>query len=711
MLEDPLVGTKLDSRYEIIELIGLGAWSRVYKAKQIALGRVVSVKVLQPHLAIDEKKWKRFEQEAKVSSSIKHPNIVNVFDYGLRPQPFIVMEYLQGATLAHRIKRAGPVPVQEALELFTEISDALQAAHEKGLIHRDLKPANVMLAESQDGRTVAKLLDLGLAKLVDSDSQTLVQLTTTGQVLGSPAYMSPEQCTEGKLDARSDIYSFGCLMYEALTAQRAFDADNAAECMRKHLLELPPAMSSIRGSTEIPESLEGIVFRALAVEPIERYQSVVDVRKDLSAVAEGKTQGLNYAKQEFGARLSRLRRYLRQPKVQLACSLTALIVLLAFVFFLNREALVNAAWQYQYEQGKRLLTEQNYDKAEPKFKSALHLTKWFAKDDWRTTRTFAQLRNLYRAEGTTIMAKEYSERIAALGKANQKFDSELKAAALAQKAGHYTQAEHLLKNVIEQQRKLHDSTFALSFSLVRLGEVEKLAGDLAQSEKLFRESLSIREKVLDQENPLLTEAIEQLAEVCLSQARNTEAQELLEEVLKLKKKELGPLDPEVAAIQGRLADAYWGQSKFATAEQLYKEALSMMDKAGKSDDVRTAPILGGLARLYTQAQKYEKADPLVLRSLAILKKEYGRDSLMICPALTVMGNLRFAQGRIDDAIACMKEAYNIHSSKLGEVNQSTLTSLENLIRVVRSKDPELAAKLERQSETIRTGLTTAGADR
>ncbi len=711
MLEDPLVGTKLDSRYEILELIGVGAWSRVYKARQIALGRLVSVKVLQPQLAIDDRKWKRFEQEAKVSSSIKHPNIVNVFDFGLHPQPFIVMEYLEGVTLAHRVKRYGPVPVQQALGLFTEICDALQAAHEKGLIHRDLKPANVMLTESSEGKTVAKVLDLGLAKLVDSDDQTIVKLTTTGQVLGSPAYMSPEQCTEGKLDARSDIYSLGCLIYEALTGKRAFDADNSAECMRKHLLELPPGMNSIDSSLQIPEPLEGIVFRALAVEPIERYQTVADVKKDLLSVAEGKTEGLLYTRKEWGARLSQLRRYLQQPKVQITCSSIALLVLSTFIFFFNREAIVNAAWQYQYDQGKQLLNQQSYDKAEPKLKSALYLTSWFGADDWRTGRSLVQLRNLYKAKHESSLAQELNSRIVVLEKGSQKWTAELQSAEKKQKEGHYAQSESILTNIIAQQRLSPQDRLALSFSLIKLGDAYKLAGKLPNSETAYRESLSIREKYLDRDDPLLTESIEQLAEICLFQGRYSEARELLEEVLTLKKRALGAFDPEVAVILGRLADAYWGQNQFSTAEQFYKEALSIMDKAGKSNDTRTAPISGGLARLYTQAQKYEKAEPLALRSLSIQKKEYGDGNLMTCPALTVLGNLRFAQGRLDEATACMKEAYDIYINKLGETNQGTLTSLENLIRVVRSKNPELATKLEQQSESIRARLTSASTNR
>ncbi len=708
MLEDPLVGTKLDSRYEIIELIGLGAWSRVYKAKQIALGRVVSVKVLQPHLAIDEKKWKRFEQEAKVSSSIKHPNIVNVFDYGLRPQPFIVMEYLQGATLAHRIKRAGPVPVQEALELFTEISDALQAAHEKGLIHRDLKPANVMLAESQDGKTVAKLLDLGLAKIIDGDGQTLVQLTTTGQTLGSPAYMSPEQCTGAELDARSDIYSLGCLMYEVLTGVRAFDADTPTECMRKHLFDNPQPMRSVSTELNLPESLERIVFRALAIEPVERYQSVDEIKQDLIAIAEGKTKGLQYERQRLGATFSRLRRSLRQPKVQATCLIVILLVVSSFVFFLNREGLANAAWQFQYDQGKQLLQARDLEKAETKFKSALFLTRWFGQDDWRTARSLAQLRNTYKAEKKSQEAMELNAKIVKLEKGSPAWEQQLQEAESLTEGANYARAEQLLSRIAKQQRQSPADRLATSFTLIKLGEVYKLEGKLNDSESAFREALTIREKFLDRNDSMLTEALEHLAEICLAQGRWNESQELLQEVLSLTEQSLGTNSPAVAEVLGSLGYARLMQRDFTGAETHYKHALSILDNLHTPDDYRYGPICGGLANLYVEAKKYDLAEPQILRSIAIQKKKFGAGHLRTCPGLTILGNLRYGQERYDDAIACMKQVWDIHRNTIGENNQQSLISLENYIRVVRSKQPELAAKLGRLSEEIKASISRGG---
>jgi serine/threonine protein kinase len=709
MLDDPLVGVTLSLRYEILELIGIGAWSRVYRARQIALNRNVAVKVLHAQSALDETRLKRFEQEAKLASTIKHPNVIDVLDFGLHPQPFIVMEFLDGETLSYLIKQKGALPLPEATHIFEQICGALVAAHSKGLIHRDLKPANIMLTKNVNGTALAKVLDFGLAKIISEDAQTLTQLTTTGQLLGSPAYMSPEQCTGGKLDARSDIYSLGCMMYEALTGKVAFEADSANECMRMHLSAFRPSLTAARKDLQLPASVEGIVLRAIAVEPVERYQSAADLKSDLESVAAGKIEGFLYSRTSLPAILSRGRRFLRRPYVRFAVlSLFLALVALTVVYF-NRENIIGAAWQYQYEAGKHALSQDKPEEAFAKLQSALKLAQFFGSDNWRTTRTMVQLRNAYKAAKTDRLASEFDHRISALAQGGPDSQIILLAAARAEKVADYTRAEKLLNGLILKQRQSPSESLALAASLGALIDTYAAEGKFTEAEAAARESLEARKKYLDQNDPLLTTSIKQLAEVCWLQGRYDEAQELLEEVVSLKRRELGPSHPEVAEAISGLGAIRQKQGDLPGAEKLLKEAVDILDKAPNRANFDIGPIYGNLAVLYAQTQRYKEADSLYQQSLAEKTKRYGRGSPATCEALTNLGLVRYAEGRVDEALPYLKKALDIRLKTFGESNPYSQASIINYARVLRSRDPSLAAKYDALAEKVRAKLAEPGA--
>jgi len=221
-------GTQLD-RYEIVESIGAGGMGEVYRARDTKLGRDVAIKVLPEEFSQDKERLDRFEREARLLAQLNHPNIATL--HGLEEheaQQFLVMELVEGETLAKRIAR-GPIPIDEAIPLFIQIAEGLEAAHEKGIVHRDLKPANIKIGP--DGKP--KILDFGLAKDYGkepsashlSESPTLTKGTATGVILGTAPYMSPEQARGKGIDKRSDIWAFGCVLYEALCGRQPFDGD------------------------------------------------------------------------------------------------------------------------------------------------------------------------------------------------------------------------------------------------------------------------------------------------------------------------------------------------------------------------------------------------------------------------------------------------------------------------------------------------------
>jgi eukaryotic-like serine/threonine-protein kinase len=212
--KNALIGQTISDRWEILSLIGTGAMGAVYKAKHNTIGRIMAVKTLGAANREDERSVQRFQQEARAMSVLTHPHLIQIADFGTMEDgtPYLVMEYLEGISLQDYVRKNGPMPVELALPVFSQIADALEHAHSKGVIHRDLKPSNVMLTgEKHD---FAKVLDLGIAKGEDD-----LHLTATGEVFGSPLYMSPEQCMGQPVDARSDVYSLGCLMYETLAAR------------------------------------------------------------------------------------------------------------------------------------------------------------------------------------------------------------------------------------------------------------------------------------------------------------------------------------------------------------------------------------------------------------------------------------------------------------------------------------------------------------
>ncbi|MGA7589920.1 MAG: WD40 repeat domain-containing serine/threonine protein kinase [Candidatus Sulfotelmatobacter sp.] len=276
-------GTKLGP-YEIVTLLGAGGMGEVYRARDSRLKREVAIKVLPQALSLDADRLRRFEQEALATAALNHPNILAVFDIGTSEgSPYVVSELLDGETLRERL-RGGPVVVRKALDYALQIAHGLAAAHEKGIIHRDLKPENLFL--TKDGRV--KILDFGLAKLTQPDPTkagahtalpTMTQATEAGMVMGTAGYMSPEQVRGAAVDPRSDIFSFGAILYEMISGKRAFHRETAADTMSAILKEDPPDLSET--NRNVSPALERIVQHCLEKNPEQRFHSASDIAFDL----------------------------------------------------------------------------------------------------------------------------------------------------------------------------------------------------------------------------------------------------------------------------------------------------------------------------------------------------------------------------------------------------------------------------------------------
>jgi tRNA A-37 threonylcarbamoyl transferase component Bud32 len=279
--ENNFIGSTLADRYLIQSLIGQGGMGLVFLAKHTMMDRTVAIKMLHQELLNDPLSVKRFQQEAKAASCLNHPNIITLHDFGITPQgqPFLCMEYLQGTPLQDLLKRYGPMDPPRAVRIFGQVCDALHHAHNQGIVHRDLKPSNILLVTHECDPEFVKVVDFGLAKLMPWSGKESQHLTKTGEVFGSPIYMSPEQCMGKQLDPRSDIYSLGVTLYEALTGKPPFRGQNSIQTASKHMSELPPTFGAVRPDLTLPPGLEAVVFRSLEKDPGKRYNTMAEMKE------------------------------------------------------------------------------------------------------------------------------------------------------------------------------------------------------------------------------------------------------------------------------------------------------------------------------------------------------------------------------------------------------------------------------------------------
>jgi serine/threonine-protein kinase len=264
--------------YQIVREIAAGGMGMVYLAQNRVIGRLAAVKCLLPELSANEEMIARIFNEARAAALIRHPGLVDVYDFGRLPdgRAYIVMEYLEGETLAALLARAGRLPVDLALALARQVGSAVAAAHERGIVHRDLKPDNVFIVRDDDldAGVRARVLDFGIAKLAADLGGS--RHTRTGRILGTPHYMAPEQCrASATVDARTDVYALGCILFEMLTGRRTVAADGIGEVIAAQLFVTPPRPSEIEAS--VPGWLDRIVARAVAKEPSDRFATMAEL--------------------------------------------------------------------------------------------------------------------------------------------------------------------------------------------------------------------------------------------------------------------------------------------------------------------------------------------------------------------------------------------------------------------------------------------------
>jgi len=375
----------IQGKFKLDELIGEGGTGRVFKSWHQDLGKMFAVKVLRSDASTNSRTRQRFTQEANATSQLTHHGLCQIFDHGLTDAgaPYLVMEHLEGEDLRQTIKREGPLQPQRVIDLFVDLCDAVAHAHYKGVIHRDLKPSNIILTE-KDGVQRPKIVDFGVAKMLQEKGTEENRVTQTGEIFGSPLYMSPEQCTGKSIDPRSDIYSLGCCMYECLTGQPPHQGDNPVQTILKQINDQPKPFDSSLG---IPSGLRKVVLTAMEKDPNMRYQTAQDMYRDLLLVRDNRPP-----KGPVGAKRRNLFDGLKKSPRSAVIALAALACLSLPVCVLminsstktiptsdtNKDSSKSRSeepWSATLREARMLGSYRHYDLADPLFQKALEQTK------------------------------------------------------------------------------------------------------------------------------------------------------------------------------------------------------------------------------------------------------------------------------------------------------------------------------------------------
>ncbi|MFZ1462657.1 MAG: SUMF1/EgtB/PvdO family nonheme iron enzyme [Anaerolineae bacterium] len=277
-MADPLIGQQI-GKYQIQSELGRGGMGVVYRAYDPDLRRTVAIKILAPQLAADEDFVKRFQQEAIMSANLHHPHVITIYDVGATGDlHYLIMQYLEGATLEHWVRKNGPMPLAQTADVVQQVSQALDYAHDQGIVHRDIKPANIMLSPSGQ----ITLMDFGLVRAGAGTG-----LTRTGIVMGTPEYMAPEQAQDGDIDRRTDLYSLGVVIYKLLTGRVPFARTTPVATIFAHVHEAPPPICQVKA--DLPQPIEAVVSKVLAKDPADRYQRAGELARDFVIASQGHT--------------------------------------------------------------------------------------------------------------------------------------------------------------------------------------------------------------------------------------------------------------------------------------------------------------------------------------------------------------------------------------------------------------------------------------
>ncbi len=679
-------GKKLPDRigpYRVVERIGSGGMGEVFKAEQLSpVRRTVALKLIKVGMDTAEL-VARFETERQALALMDHASIARVFDAGATEsgRPFFAMEYVPGMPITDYCDRYR-LGTKARLELFVEVCEGVQHAHQKGIIHRDLKPSNV-LVKVEGEKPIPKIIDFGVAKAIAQPLTDGGLKTRYGHFIGTPGYMSPEQAEMGGLDVdtRADVYSLGALLYELLIGTRVFDPQNlkkrSYEAVRRHLLEEDPVRPSTRLTTS-PDSSSIAEHRSTDVERLRR-----DLKGDLDwivlkALEKDRTRRYETAnalaldiRRHFNdepvracppSTLYRVQKFVRRNRLAVAAAAVVLVAILvgaagAGLGFVRARAAERRATQ-EADNARRVSD---------------FLIELFEVSDPS------------RAQGETITARELLDQ-GALRADRGLEDQPLIRARLMQtigtiyrKLGFYDQAIPLLEQALaaREEHAGRDSLEAAE-SLDGLAAAHHKKGGHEVALPLAEAALEIRERRLGADHPDVATSLSQLAWVRSKLGEHEAAAPLFERALRIRTEALGPETPEVAKSLSDVGIVSWRLGDYNEAERLLRRALALYEKLLGPDDYQVRLVLNDLAVLFWSQARYEEAEPLLERSLEIKERVLGKDHPEVAGSLNNLAILYDAMGRPEDAVPLLRRAYELKRDTLGPEHPDVGMAVANL---------------------------------
>jgi tetratricopeptide (TPR) repeat protein/predicted Ser/Thr protein kinase len=678
------VGTTLAGRYKLIEELGKGGMGSVFLAEQVEpVKRRVALKIIK--LGMDTKEVvARFEAERQALAVMDHPHIAKVYDAGATEtgRPYFVMEFVRGIPLTQYCDK-NKLSTSERLELFIPICQAVQHAHQKGVIHRDLKPSNVLVTV-QDGRAVPKIIDFGIAKAVDHRLTERTLFTEQGQFIGTPEYMSPEQAEMSGLDidTRSDIYSLGIMLYELLVGVLPFDPKSLRSAafgeIQRIIRETDPPKASTRlvglGETrktiaelrrtepgllqrELKGDLDWIIMRAMEKDRTRRYETAnglaMDIRRHINCepiLARPPRAAYKMAK------------FVRRHKGGFAAG-TAVACALVIGLVLATTGLIRARRAEAVAAGER-------DRANQEAVAAGQVSDFLV--------GLFKVSDPSEALGNTITAREILDKGSARMKDELEEQPQIRArlmdtmGVVYRNLGLYRQSTLLLEQALETRRlTLGSGHPSVAESLANLAQLRYATGDYRKAAQLFREALEIRRKSSGGDDLKVSESLNDLAISLNALGRYAEAEPLYRQALAIRQKLLGDQSPEVAQSLNNLGMFLYRTGALPEAEQLFRKALEVNNKLLGTEHPELAANYNNLGLVLRDSGKLPEAEEAFEQTLTMDLKFYGPDHPEYANSLVNLAALQARMGKYAEAEKNFNEGIVIRSRVFGDDHWNT----------------------------------------
>ncbi len=619
---ESLVGTTIADKYEILSELGQGGMSVVYKARHLLMKKAVAIKVLLPQLVLNPQSLKRFQQEASASSSLSHPNVITVYDFGVSAQglPYLVMDLLHGDSLAEEVRNNGPLELGRALKIFVQAADALYEAHRKGIIHRDIKPSNIMLVSTDTNEDLVKIVDFGIAKVLPQEGEDFQKLTQTGEIFGSPFYMSPEQCMGQAPDARSDIYSFGCLMYEALTGKPPLVGSHALETMYKHMNEMPQGLANLKCEPQVRERVEAVILKALAKEPGQRYQTMKELEDELELLRSGR-ETTWFGRAQTIWRIVQAKQKARKPPRKTVLILTCLVavfgVIIAWVLAGSYQALVRSGEELSWRKIDTYTPMEagEYKEKEMMLRGMIMLADLRHASPEELARKYSKLGLFYKLQ------RRYTDAIEAYG--------------------------HAFKQIVASEG---DKTIPAAQRMVDLGDAYYLDGQYKQAEGHYRQAIINITNAFDSIHQDLALPRTHLADICARTGNLDEAEQLYRDAIGVFVDQSRSESIDYALAVSKLGDLYRKRGRYKAAEDEYRKALGQWENMTIGHPQNVALCHANLGLMIAKQKRYPEAEPEYKAALEILEKQSLLDRPGVILILKDYSDLLWESGKYPDAL-------------------------------------------------------------